>query len=86
MATLEAAQMRYRDPELALILNTIRAARQLETHLLTTNKFSSADILIRLGEAFDGRTADLIELVMEYEERLTEFRAHWLSWRKLRRD
>ena len=77
--------MRYPDLEIESILNVARAARELERNA-DSAKFSSTDILLRLAETFgESRALTFIEMILDGEDRLADFREHWKRWRVRRR-
>jgi hypothetical protein len=78
--------MRHRDLELELLIKACRALRELETSVRSTDRFRSTDHLTSLGKIFEARTADLIDLVIDYQERIEDFGEHWRRWRAKRLD
>jgi hypothetical protein len=73
--------MRHRDLELDLLIKACRALRELETNVVSTEEFRATDHLTLLGQTFEGRTADLIDLVIDYQQRIEDFAEHWRRWR-----
>lgn len=76
--------MRHRDLELDLLIKACRALGELETNVTSTDGFRAADHVELLGRTFEGRTADLIELVIDYQLRIEDFGEHWRRWRSKR--
>jgi hypothetical protein len=76
--------MRHRDLELDFLIKVCRALGELETNVTSTDRFRAADHVALLGQTFEGRTADLIELVIDYQLRIEDFGEHWRRWRSKR--
>jgi hypothetical protein len=72
------------DLEFDLLIKACRALGDLETSVTSTDQFHAADHLALLGQTFEGRTADLIEPVIDYQLRIEDFDQHWRRWRSKR--
>ena len=76
--------MRYGNAEIEAVLRVARAARALDRVATTTENYSSADILIRLAEAFPDQMLELLEIVVDHEERAQRIAKRFRSWRRHR--
>lgn len=74
--------MRYPDLEIESILNVARAARELERNAHSAS-FSATDVILQLADTFGAaRALTLLEMLLDHEDRLADFREHWKRWRR----
>lgn len=69
--------MRYPDLEMVTLLGAARAARELERNTGVTVSGSLATLAA-------SRALTLVEIILDQEDRLTDFHEHWRRWRHAR--